>query len=66
MSHWSGMKVQPIQRKTIYTNHLGSVVALANTTGASTATYTYGPYGEPNTTAGNMRFRYTGQQLLAT
>ncbi|ENX05697.1 hypothetical protein F898_02641 [Acinetobacter courvalinii] len=49
----------------IYTNHLGSVVALANTTGASTATYTYGPYGEPNTTAGNMRFRYTGQQLLA-
>lgn len=49
----------------IYTNQLGSVVALANTTGTSTATYTYGPYGEPNTTAGNMRFRYTGQQLLA-
>lgn len=49
----------------IYTNHLGSVVALANTTGTSTATYTYGPYGEPNTTAGNMRFRYTGQQLIA-
>ena len=48
----------------IYTNHLGSVVALANTTGTSTATYTYGPYGEPNTTTGNMRFRYTGQQLI--
>ena len=49
----------------IYTNHLGSVVALANNTGTSTATYTYGPFGEPNTTAGNMRFRYTGQQLLS-
>ncbi|ENW93031.1 RHS repeat-associated core domain-containing protein [Acinetobacter dispersus] len=49
----------------IYTNNLGSVVALANTTGTSTATYTYGPFGEPNTVAGNMRFRYTGQQLIA-
>lgn len=49
----------------IYTNHLGSVVALANTTGTSTATYNYGPFGEPNTTAGNMRFRYTGQQLIS-
>lgn len=48
----------------IYTNHLGSVVALANTAGTSTATYTYGPYGEPNVTTGNMRFRYTGQQLI--
>ena len=48
----------------IYTNHLGSVVALANTTGTSTATYTYGPYGKPNTTTGNMRFRYMGQQLI--
>ena len=47
----------------LYTDHLGSVVATANTTGASTATYTYGPYGEPDTTNG-IRFRYTGQQLI--
>ena len=38
-------------------------MATANTTGASTATYNYGPYGEPNTTTG-IRFRYTGQQLI--
>ncbi len=47
----------------LYSDHLGSVVATANTTGASTATYTYGPYGEPNTATG-IRFRYTGQQLI--
>jgi RHS repeat-associated protein len=49
----------------IYSNAQGSVVALANSTGTSTATYTYGPYGEPDATAGNMRFRYTGQTLIA-
>jgi RHS repeat-associated protein len=48
----------------LYTDHLGSVVATANSAGASTATYTYGPYGEPNVATG-LRFRYTGQQLIA-
>lgn len=48
----------------LYADHLGSIVATANGTGASTGTYTYGPYGEPNTTTG-IRFRYTGQQLIA-
>ncbi len=47
----------------LYADHLGSVVATANGTGASTATYSYGPYGEPNVTTG-LRFRYTGQQLI--
>ncbi len=46
-----------------YTDHLGSIVATANATGASTGIYSYGPYGEPNTTTG-QRFRYTGQQLI--
>ncbi|VTU29148.1 Cell wall-associated polypeptide CWBP200 [Variovorax sp. PBS-H4] len=46
-----------------YADHLGSIVATANATGASTGIYSYGPYGEPNTTTG-PRFRYTGQQLL--
>lgn len=49
----------------IYSDHLGSVIALANNTGTSTATYSYGPFGELNTITGNMRFRYTGQTLLA-
>lgn len=47
----------------LYADHLGSIVATANSAGASTATYTYGPYGEPNVTTGS-RFRYTGQQLI--
>ncbi|VTU24079.1 Cell wall-associated polypeptide CWBP200 [Variovorax sp. PBL-H6] len=47
----------------LYADHLGSIVATANATGASTGIYSYGPYGEPNTTTG-PRFRYTGQQLI--
>jgi len=47
----------------LYADHLGSIVATANSAGASTATYTYGPFGEPNVTTG-IRFRYTGQQLI--
>jgi RHS repeat-associated protein len=47
----------------LYADHLGSIVATANATGASTGIYSYGPYGEPNTTTG-PRFRYTGQQLV--
>jgi RHS repeat-associated protein len=46
-----------------YADHLGSIVATANATGASTGIYSYGPYGEPNTMTG-PRFRYTGQQLI--
>ena len=47
----------------LYADHLGSIVATADSAGNSTATYTYGPYGEPNVTTGS-RFRYTGQQLI--
>ena len=47
----------------LYKDHLGSVVGTADATGTSTAIYSYGPYGEPNTTSG-QRFRYTGQQLI--
>jgi RHS repeat-associated protein len=46
-----------------YADHLGSIVAMANATGTSTGIYSYGPFGEPNTTTG-PRFRYTGQQLI--
>ena len=47
----------------LYADHQGSIVATANSAGTSTATFSYGPYGEPNQTTG-IRFRYTGQQLL--
>ncbi|MDQ0612255.1 RHS repeat-associated protein [Variovorax sp. W1I1] len=47
----------------LYKDHLGSVIATANGAGASTATYSYGPFGEPNVSTG-LRFRYTGQQLI--
>ncbi|MES2161415.1 MAG: RHS repeat-associated core domain-containing protein [Pseudomonadota bacterium] len=47
----------------LYGDHLGSVVALANSAGNSTFALSYGPYGEPNQTTGG-RFRYTGQQYL--
>jgi len=47
----------------LYADHLGSIVATADSAGNGTATYTYGPYGEPNVTTGS-RFRYTGQQLI--
>lgn len=47
----------------LYADHLGSIMATANSAGSSTAIYAYGPYGEPNAAPGS-RFRYTGQQFL--
>ncbi|OAI17795.1 MULTISPECIES: RHS repeat-associated core domain-containing protein [Methylomonas] len=47
----------------LYSDHQGSIVAAANSTGNAVAIYSYGPFGEPNATSG-VRFRYTGQQLL--
>ena len=47
----------------LYANHLGSIVALANTTGTATATYTYSPEGKQGGSTG-IRFGYTGQQNL--
>ncbi len=47
-------------------DNAGSVIATADQSGNSTATYDYGPYGEPITSAGvpawgGSRYRYTGQ-----
>lgn len=47
----------------LYADHQGSIAATANSAGTSTATYSYGPYGEPNAASG-IRFRYTGQFWL--
>ncbi|QIE27519.1 RHS Repeat protein (plasmid) [Caballeronia sp. SBC2] len=51
-------------RSWLYVNQQGSIVALANVTGATTGSQAYGPFGE---TAGTpaSRFGYTGQQYLA-
>ena len=48
----------------LYADHLGSIVALANTTGTATATYTYNPDGKQGGSTA-IRFGYTGQQNLA-
>jgi len=47
----------------LYADPLGSVVASANSTGTSTAIYSYGPFGAPNKTTGS-RFKYTGQTYM--
>lgn len=47
----------------LFADHQGSVIATSNSTGNSTGTYSYGPYGEPSSTTG-VRFRYTGQQQV--
>lgn len=48
----------------LYADHLGSVVAAANSAGTITTVNKYGPFGEPDTDVNGTRFRYTGQQLL--
>ena len=57
------MTVLTTSKTWLYADHQGSIVAQANSAGTSTATYSYGPFGEPNQTTGS-RFRYTGQQYL--
>ncbi|CAG4902157.1 RHS repeat-associated core domain-containing protein [Paraburkholderia gardini] len=49
----------------LYANQQGSVVALANGTGATIASQAYGPFGETDGTLAS-RFGYTGQQYLAS
>jgi RHS repeat-associated protein len=47
-------------RRYLYADHLGSVIAAV---GTSTTRYAYGPYGEPDAWS-RVRFRYTGQMAL--
>ena len=47
-----------------YADHLGSIIGTADGTGASTAIYTYGPFGESSPTSG-QRYGYTGQRSMA-
>ncbi len=48
----------------LYANHQGSIIARANTSGASEGAYSYGPFGEPSAPADTLRWRYTGQQYV--
>jgi YD repeat-containing protein len=48
----------------LYADQQGRVVALANASGATTGSQTYGPFGETGGTPAS-RFGYTGQQYLA-
>ena len=50
-------------RHFLHTDRQGSVIALSDSSGAETATYAYGPYGEPQAWGGS-RFSYTGQIQL--
>ncbi len=50
-------------RRWLHADERGSVVAVSNSSGASIATYSYGPYGETANWSGS-RFRYTGQITL--
>lgn len=52
-------------RNWLHADELGSVIATSNGSGAATI-YSYGPYGEPDSTNGwaGSRFRYTGQIML--
>lgn len=46
----------------LYGDERGSITAAANATGTLVTAYSYGPFGEPNATAG-VALRYTGQML---
>lgn len=50
-------------RRWLYADQQGSIIAEADASGVGTARYTYGPYGEPQAWGGS-RFRYTGQSAL--
>src|SRR5690606_24861618 len=52
-------------RNWLHADELGSVIATSNGSGVATI-YSYGPYGEPDSTKGwtGVRFRYTGQMML--
>jgi RHS repeat-associated protein len=51
-------------RRTLQTDHQGSVVSIADTSGTPIATNSYDPWGIPATT--NIgRFQYTGQAYIA-
>jgi RHS repeat-associated protein len=53
----------PTTKEWLYADHQGSVIASADGAGASTATFSYSPYGEANQLTGSV-FKYTGQTLL--
>jgi RHS repeat-associated protein len=66
---FTGAGTTTAEAQYLYANYQGSVIALANQSGAVTELYKYGPYGEPKNEANQdswtgSRFRYTGQTTL--
>lgn len=59
---WSEGATPGADLRFLHPDRLGSIIAVSNAGGAITS-YTYGPYGEPQSWAGS-RFRYTGQTAL--
>jgi RHS repeat-associated protein len=58
---YEGATVSDATRRYLHADHQGSIVAWSDAAGSTSGnTYTYGPYGEPQSWAGS-RFRYTGQ-----
>ena len=53
-------------RRWLHADDLGSVVGYSDSTAALGVKYSYGPFGEPDTSAGwsGSRYRYTGQLML--
>lgn len=59
---WSEGATPGADLRFLHPDRLGSIIAVSTAGGAITS-YTYGPYGEPQSWAGS-RFRYTGQTVL--
>jgi RHS repeat-associated protein len=60
---YEGSATNDTTRRWLHADHQGSIIGWSNSSGLMGETYTYGPYGEPQSWSGS-RFRYTGQIAL--
>jgi RHS repeat-associated protein len=51
-------------RRSLQTDHQGSIVSIANSSGTATAVYAYDEYGIPSSSLQTARFQYTGQAWI--
>jgi RHS repeat-associated protein len=57
---YEGASVGDANRRYLYSDERGSIVAVSDNAGTGTASYTYSPTGEVSASSGS-RFKYTGQ-----
>jgi RHS repeat-associated protein len=50
-------------KRYFHADHQGSIIAVADSSGAPSVQLSYGPYGEPSSTSGSS-FAYTGQRIV--